>query len=154
MPEITFATCSFYEFRPEMGIPVRSSNGYPRFALKYPLFHALEETFPRRSWMRLPYREFAPKYYEMCDALGTDFYRREAEQIRFSESHNRRDERCKDMPVVLLCFERWNDPKKQPEFCHRSLFASWWNERTGEPVPEFGAAPKAEIRADEQRPLF
>lgn len=35
------------------------------------------------------------------------------------------------LPIVLCCFER------DPAACHRSSFARWWFERTGEEVPEY-----------------
>jgi hypothetical protein len=38
---------------------------------------------------------------------------------------------------VLLCFER------PGEFCHRRVFAAWWEELTGEAVPELEPAQLA-----------
>lgn len=35
--------------------------------------------------------------------------------------------------VVLLCFE---DLSKPSEWCHRRMFAEWWEEKTGDTVPE------------------
>ena len=35
------------------------------------------------------------------------------------------------VPLALCCFER------DPADCHRSSFARWWLERTGERVPEY-----------------
>lgn len=150
-----FATCSFYEFRPEMGVPVRSSRGYPRFALKYPLIHAMPSTFPNQAWLRgVGKDEFYELYAEKIRNVGAEALRAQAEKIRWDEAHAQRDDRLKDMPVVLLCFERWDNPKKQPEYCHRHAFAAAWTELTGEEVPEFGAMPRKEIRADEQNSLF
>ena len=33
--------------------------------------------------------------------------------------------------VVLLCFEKLAEKP-----CHRRLFAGWWEDKTGQPVPE------------------
>ena len=38
------------------------------------------------------------------------------------------------VPLALCCFER------DPADCHRSSFARWWLERTGEVMPEHSAA--------------
>ena len=35
--------------------------------------------------------------------------------------------------LVLLCFE---DIRKPGLFCHRRVFATWWEQETGEPVSE------------------
>ena len=35
------------------------------------------------------------------------------------------------VPLVVCCFER------DPAVCHRSSFARWWLERTGEVIPEY-----------------
>jgi hypothetical protein len=37
---------------------------------------------------------------------------------------------------VLLCFE---DLAKPGEWCHRRVFAAWWEEQTGQPVQELDA---------------
>lgn len=36
-------------------------------------------------------------------------------------------------PVVLLCYEDVRDPS---QWCHRSIFAKWWCEQTGEIIEE------------------
>lgn len=41
------------------------------------------------------------------------------------------DDEGKD--VVLCCYEDVRDPK---QFCHRTVFAKWWEEKTGEAIPE------------------
>ena len=40
-----------------------------------------------------------------------------------------------DHRLVLLCFE---DLSKPGEWCHRSIFATWWKEVTGDEVRELG----------------
>jgi hypothetical protein len=37
------------------------------------------------------------------------------------------------LPLALLCFER------ERSTCHRGVFSAWWQERTGEAVPEWEA---------------
>ncbi|MBB3665946.1 hypothetical protein FB384_004905 [Prauserella sediminis] len=145
----TFATCSYYEFRREMGIPVRSSLGFPKFTLKYPLVHAMPDTYPKRQWLRgVDKREFVDLYRTMIETKGVERLREQAAEIRAQEQALRAD--AADLPVVLLCFERWDNPKKQPEYCHRHVFAAVWRDLTGEDVPEFGAMPRPETKAQER----
>jgi hypothetical protein len=40
---------------------------------------------------------------------------------------------------VLLCFENLDKPG---EWCHRRMFAAWWEAQTGQAVPELEAAPR------------
>ncbi len=157
-----FATCSYQEFRPDMGTPVRSSIGFPRWQLKYPLTHAMPSTFPNRTWLRgVAKPRFDELYAAKMDGVGIDALREQAERIRWDEAHALRDDRLKERPVVLLCFERWNTKKHDPElWCHRHSLAAWLRANGETEVPELGALPHAEIRAhdtpqpDEQPGLF
>ena len=36
--------------------------------------------------------------------------------------------------VVLLCYE--DVRKGESDWCHRTIFADWWREKTGEVIPE------------------
>ena len=67
--------------------------------------------------------EFCRLYYERLDAIGVDRIR---EQLNYYESFGK--------PVVLLCFE--DIRKGGDNWCHRSVFAKWWKERTGEVISE------------------
>lgn len=148
-----FATCSFPEFNPAGGgIPVRSSNGFPRYKLKYPLVHKMPSTFPNWDWMKLPQAEFYERYIEMIAVNEAKIIEEalairelEAEQIRASAD---------EVPIVLLCFEQL--AKKPGSWCHRHAFAAAWRELSGQTVPELGAMPAPETRAAEaqQEGLF
>lgn len=149
-----FATCSFQEFRPEMGIPVRSSRGYPRFRLRYPLVHAMPATFPEARWLRgVDKPTFDELYHAKIRAVGVDALRREADRIRHEEAQALGDDRALEKPIVLLCFERWNQ-KKDPGWCHRHSFQAAWSDLAGEDVPELGALPRRELAADDDPTLF
>lgn len=144
----TFATCSFPEYKPEIvgGIPVRSSNGTPRYTLKYPLPHAMPVTFPHRSYMRRPLPEFRALYRRQIERVGLDMLRKEIERIRVAAGAG------EDVRLVLLCFEQLG--KKPGVWCHRHIFAALWTEMTGEDVPEYGSAPKPPEIRSEQSGLF
>lgn len=50
--------------------------------------------------------------------------------------------------VVLLCYE---DLRKDDQWCHRTMFAEWWLEQTGEIInelPDPSAPPKSIKKAD------
>ncbi|MDR2170525.1 MAG: hypothetical protein LBP59_10320 [Planctomycetaceae bacterium] len=47
-------------------------------------------------------------------------------------------------PVVLLCYE---DVSKVGQWCHRRMFAEWWENKTGEIIEELSDKPKAEIKS-------
>ena len=151
-----FATCSFSEFHPLTmgGIPVRSANGYPfRLKLPYQLTtllggikvpHVLTETWPDKTTITWNADRFTPVYLEKLNQTGVEKIRDAAGRLRDqlgADDHDR---------LVLLCFEQLT---KKP-LCHRSLFAAWWQDQTGEEVPELGAVPIPEIRAQQEQGLF
>lgn len=86
-----FATCSFPEYWPDMGgIPVRSSNGFPRYKLRYPLVHAMSCTFPNKNTIRgVAYEQFVQLYRAKLDALGIELVQGQATAIRRQESRVR-----------------------------------------------------------------
>jgi hypothetical protein len=137
-----FATCSFPEYDPEAGgIPVRSSNGFPRYRLKYPLVHKMPSTFPDWNWMKLPQDEFFKRYADMV-ARREQRIRDEAADIRVAEGTD------VETPIVLLCFEQL--AKKPGSWCHRSAFSAAWQVlNPSERVNELGARAQAETHAQE-----
>lgn len=121
----SLATCSFYEFRPDMGQPVRISLGVPKFRLSWRLPSVrLEELTPRGWYFRAPPEVFARKFLEQLDQVGVDRLRGIFEDTLEG-----------DGPLVLLCFER---DVRSGNDCHRRRFADWWQKNTGEFVPELG----------------
>jgi hypothetical protein len=149
-----FATCSFMEYKPEMGgVPVRSSNGFPRFAhqLTYrlttdvngvPVAHSLPVTWPAHDTIKWPMDQFAPAYLAKLEKAGVDAIRAAADRLRDQLGVD------PDTRLVLLCYERL--ATKPGLHCHRNLFAAWWQDKTGEEVPELGAVPQPEIRAQQE----
>jgi hypothetical protein len=145
-----FATCTYQEFQPTMkGVPTRSSNGYPyRLRLPYLLKtgavqHTMPLTFPPSNFRDLTERELTFAYIRQLDETGVSAIRDAAGDLltRLGRVGDR---------LVLLCYERLD---KDP-FCHRRLFAKWWQDRTGEEVPELGALPKPHEIASQQHALF
>ncbi len=143
-----FATCSFPEYPDVMGgIPVRTSNGYPRYTLKYPLLHAMPSTFPNKNTIRgVAYDRFVELYRAKLDSIGVEAIQQQAHEIRCKEGAS------EDTPLVLLCFEQLH--KGPDQWCHRNCFAQWWADRTDQATPELGALHQPEIKAHEQDGLF
>lgn len=128
----TFATCSFPEFRDEMGHPVRASMGKPKYPLRYELFSDMWEFTPRGFYLRRPYDQYREAMYAQLDRYGVEHIRNVLEGISCQWGRT----------PVLLCFEQLD----RKDWCHRTMLREWWAEKTGELVPELGAtrAPKAQ----------
>lgn len=124
-------TCNYPAFRDQMGTPVRTSNGTPRFALKYDLVHTVREVFP--SWKLVKSNAgqdaFRRQYQEGLDDVGVDVFASRFRAISVAEDEPR---------LVLLCFE---DISKPDWWCHRTMFAEWWTRETGDEVRELGPKP-------------
>lgn len=105
-------------------VPVGISRGTPRFPVpfKYRMARLLapsKETFGLRSDA-----DFERAYLAELEQAG-------AEKIDAMLSKISAQEGGQDL--CLLCFE---DLTKPGQVCHRSMFAAWWFEQTGEAVEE------------------
>lgn len=119
------ATCSYADWRAGMGTPVRITLGTPRW--KPPgrghwLYVA--ELAPRPWYFRKSREEFERHYRAQLDRLAGDI---EAKLGWLADAYG---------PLTLCCYER--DITDPAQWCHRRQWASWWQERTGNEVPELG----------------
>lgn len=103
---------------PEYAV-IRISVGHPRWKLPYQVAGAIPALAPNRAWLGMERTEYEPLYRAKLAAAG-------AEKIR-SDIRALAGER----PAVLLCFENLVG-----NWCHRRIFAHWWQEKTGEQVAE------------------
>ena len=128
------ATCSYTEFLPAMGTPIRFTVGFPRFLrLDYKIEGWARLISPRKDMLGLPEDAYTREYLGIVNTAGVDAIR--AELVKLAPASDQ---------VVLLCFERLNEAPKagrDHNWCHRSLFAQWWEAETGEVVPELGHLP-------------
>lgn len=104
----------------------------PRWKLTYELAANVKEAAPV-GFKNDEREEFAAKYALRLDSFGVGYFRR-----RFSEIATAAD----NPRLALLCYEDLSLPD---EFCHRRLFAEWWEQHTGDPVPELGPVPQATL---------
>ena len=125
-------TCSFGEFRPSMGVPVRTSNGHPRWRLNYKVEHVCRDLMPEREWMDLPAADFDTRYTTRLEQIGVAELSTQFDAIASAANHDN---------LVLLCFESL----AKRDACHRRTFAEWWTVQTGQTVPELGQAASEQL---------
>ena len=103
-------------------LKVSLSLGLPRWPVKYEISSRLKPLAPEGQLFHVHDRErFKALYYTKMDGLGVEYVRGLLE-----ETSDGRD-------LVLLCFE---DLRGTGKWCHRRVFAEWWQDRTGETVED------------------
>ncbi|MFI6290077.1 hypothetical protein ACIBEJ_00745 [Nonomuraea sp. NPDC050790] len=130
---LALATCTYQEFLPLMGLPVRTTVGLPRFALAYQLAGHAKLITPRREFLGRPRDAYTLLYRRHLDAIGVGAIHAELTGIAATHEPGR--------PLVLLCFDRFDKLTPPDDWCHRTLFADWWKQHVGDDVPELGAQP-------------
>lgn len=114
-------------------VPVRTSIGGPRFRTGY-TYAAMIELAPDREWLNLAQGPYEARYLDRLNALGVERIRAEFDRLDRGKG------------LALLCFENLNDPSA---WCHRRMFAAWWEEQTGQPVPELPDSGRSRPRRQE-----
>lgn len=128
-------TCSFGEFRPEFGYPIRTSRGAPKW-FSYP-YMCWESVYPKYHWLQLPYDEYRPRYLRHLNEQGMDKLLGDLEFM--SEEYAKAND-GEVKPLTLLCYEKLSKPEA---WCHRTLLAEWLETGFGSPVVELGAKPES-----------
>jgi hypothetical protein len=136
-PTTTFQlfTLDFKRMTTDHGTAVRISNGAPRWKLKYPLVHSIKELHP--AWAdvkaKMPSDQFEERYHAKLNEVGLDVIASRFRAVAVAENEPR---------LVLLCFD---DLAKPGGSCHRTMFARWWTNLTGETVTELGPTGPAAV---------
>ena len=73
--------------------------------------------------------EYKSLYLERLEKIGVEKIRRVLREIQGNKEN-----------LILLCFE------KNREECHRSWFAEWWQEKTGEIIEEYESEHKKTVK--------
>jgi hypothetical protein len=107
---------------------VRISIGHPRWKLSYPLVGICRDLMPTRPMLKLEIEPYRAMYLDRLEAVGVEAIVKELETIQREHA---------PQGLVLLCFE---DLTKPGEWCHRTMFARWFEEKTGNEVPELVTA--------------
>jgi hypothetical protein len=133
---LELATARYADFILPMGVPVQTSIGRPKFPIRYDLTEEAKRLMP---WglvgKGMSDVDFTDHYRARLEKAGPDALRRLFYGISGRHGGAR---------VVLLCFESVHADlaitRTQRggigQFCHRRVFAAWWEERTGHHVPE------------------
>ena len=119
---MTLSTCCYRLWRPDLGVPVRTSVGPPR---SFPdVLVEWETVYP--AWALVRGNLDQPTYRR--------HYRHQLHRLTpkiLAELQELQEGYC--APLILLCFE---DLSKPDVWCHRTMLAEWINQKTGEDVPE------------------
>lgn len=120
-----------------MGVPVRTSVGKPRYSLPYNLDAEARVLYPQYAMLKLPFEEYKEQYLAQLERHGVTKIRNVLKSIQ--TIHGRGTNW-----LVLLCYE---DVLKKGDWCHRRIFSEWWEEKTGEAIPEIELDSMGELRA-------
>lgn len=133
--EVTMATCSYSEYSPKLGAAVRASRGAPKW---FPYPYAFWEA-PTPEWYMLKMEDqekYRKSYLGKLDSVGVEEMLRQRDLILQDQAI--RNQGVVPDTLVILCYEKLSMKGK---WCHRTMFAEWWEEKTGERVIELGSHP-------------
>jgi len=122
------ATCSYFEYKRQMGTAVRITRGAPRGALARwtdePHWPTVPSLAPSAAIFHkgLTPEQFRDAYLRELEVTGPARIAAELREINDTAGQ-----------LVLLCFEKTAVAEEQ---CHRRIFAAWWEATTGQAVPE------------------
>ena len=102
---------------------VRISIGTPRWDIGFPLVGEIKDLMPFGLLDVEDSAIFKARYFEMLNKKGVA---RIKNQLQKFETLGK--------PVVLLCYE--DIRKGDSNWCHRTMFAEWWFNQTGEKIFE------------------
>lgn len=102
------------------------SIGTPKFKLAYRLENQCYSLAPKGYMLRMNLEDFKKAYYEKLNGIGKD-------RIINMVMKMERDAAAQGKDLVLLCYE---DVRIPEDWCHRTVFAEWWVENTGEIIEE------------------
>lgn len=104
---------------------IRISVGSPRWNIGYQIAGSISELMPKGIYGKYDNDKAA---YEAAYRGRLDY---------FGVQHIRQLLAACEQPdkdIVLLCYE--DVRKGESDWCHRTMFAKWWFEKTGEVIPE------------------
>lgn len=92
--------------------------GMPKYELAHELRHVMSIK-PYGVFGKYHGEEYKQKYFERLDRIGVERICDELMAVQGDKEN-----------LVLMCYE------KDPNECHRRMFAEWWYARTGEIIEE------------------
>lgn len=124
--------------------PVGISVGRPRWSLGYQLREQCYSLAPKGCMLNMNIEKYKPEYIKKLENIGKS-------KIFDIVNELNKKAQGEGKELVLLCFE---DIRIPSEWCHRTMFAEWWAEQTGELIDELydPSEPKIKkIKATEKK---
>jgi len=101
-------------------VPIGISQGHARFLKYTPTY--LKALAPSWAMVKMTDKEaYQRAYFKLLDSIGIERVRQMLAEVSDGK------------PVVLLCFE---DLRKPDLWCHRTMFAEWYEMQTGQKIVE------------------
>ena len=118
--------------------PVGISQGNARFLKYTPVY--LRALAPTRAMIKMTDKvAYQEAYVKILDDLGIENVQKMLADISDGK------------PIVLLCFE---DLRKPELWCHRTMFAEWYEQQTGQKVEELQEQESRKTRVGTHLSLF
>lgn len=123
------------ELRKDGYYPVGISIGKPRFKTGYEIREQCYALAPKGYMLKMDYEPYRQEYFKKLEDIGAD---------KIIGIVQRMDERAQEegKTLVILCYE---DLRKPGQWCHRTLFAEWWKNKTGEVIEELEDAEPIKV---------
>lgn len=106
--------------------PVGISLGAPKWPLGYKIEEQCYTLAPTGAMLSMPYEQYRAMYFGKLNGFGPD-------KVKYLVNRMRAAAEKQGKELVLLCFE---DVRVEDQWCHRTLFAEWWKDLTGETIRE------------------
>lgn len=113
------------------------SVGAPRWRLPYQIAGAIDELRPFSLRNIQDKEEYRKKYVALLNDIGVEAISRMLQAWQQNQP---------DKAIVLCCFE--DVRKLGKNWCHRSMFAKWWFQQTGERIEELPDPSKYKLDTD------
>ncbi len=121
--------------------PVGISIGSPRYNLGYILRDKCYALAPTGAMLHLDYGPYREQYMDKLNRTGADKIISIINQLEMKAMDEGKE-------LVLLCYE---DIRNGDDWCHRTLFAEWWKEHTGEIIEEL--EDPSPVKPPKKRPV-
>lgn len=121
--------------------PVGISIGVPKFKLGYRLRKQCYSLAPKGYMLNMDFDRFKHEYYEKLESIGSD-------KIIDMVSRMDKEARAEGKELVLLCYE---DVRIPDNWCHRTMFADWWLDNTGELIRELYDPSELKVKKETEK---
>lgn len=121
-------------------VKIGITRGFPKFRLPYQLKTNIKSFGPPSYLFNTHDREkFTPRYFDYMDSIGIDKVKEMLKIYGYGTAKE----------MALLCYE---DVREEGKWCHRLVFAEWWEVRTGEKIEEYpDSSPDPMIKIREKQ---